>query len=208
MFLFLLSEASVSAQSTDVLTYHNDNGRTGQALHEEVLTPANVNSAHFGKLWVLSVDGKVDAQPLYAAGVVIPGQGERNVVFVATEHDSVYAFDADRTNMFWQVSVLGTGETPSDDRGCTQVTPEIGITATPVIDRQLGTNGTIFVVAMSKDGSGTISSGYMRWIWRPAQTVLPRRQLAPRIPARATTESARMSSLTRRRSRKGQVCFC
>ena len=69
---------------------------------------------------------------------------------VATEHDSVYAFDADSTNLFWHVSMLGTNEVTSDDRGCAQVTPEIGITATPVIDRQLGPNGTIFVVAMSK----------------------------------------------------------
>ena len=149
----LLALATVSvatAQSTDVLTYHNDNARTGQALHEEILTPANVYAAHFGKLWVLNVDGKVDAQPLYAAGVAIPGQGLRNVLFVATEHDSVYAFDADSTNVFWRVSLLGAGETPSDSRNCFQVMPEIGVTATPVIDRQLGTGGTLFVVAMSK----------------------------------------------------------
>lgn len=142
------------AQMTDVLTYHNDNGRTGQTLHEAILTVANVNSTHFGKLRVLPTDGKVDAQPLYAAGVAIPGKGLHNVLFVATEHDTVYAFDADGTTTFWTVSLLGTGETTSDNRGCDQVTPEIGITATPVIDRQLGPNGTIFVVAMSKDGSG------------------------------------------------------
>ena len=122
----------------------------GQNLNEEILTPANVNTNHFGKLWVLPADGLVDAEPLYAAGVSIPQKGLRNVVFVATEHDSVYAYDADRTNLFWQVSLLGTNEVPSDDRGCSQVTPEIGITATPVIDRQLGPNGTMFVVAMSK----------------------------------------------------------
>lgn len=139
---------------TDVLTYHNDNARTGQALHEQILTPANVNTNHFGKLWILPVDGKVDAQPLYAASVLIPGHGVRNVLIVATEHDSVYAFDADSTNIFWHVSMLGTNETPSDDRGCSQVTPEIGVTATPVVDRQLGPNGTVFVVAMSKNGSG------------------------------------------------------
>ena len=96
----------------------------------------------------------MDAQPLYAAGVAIPGTGTRNVLFVATEHDSVYAFDADSTNLFWHVSMLGTNEVPSDNRGCNQVTPEIGVTATPVIDRSLGPNGTIFVTAMSKDGSG------------------------------------------------------
>ncbi len=158
---------------TDVLTYHNDNARTGQALHEEVLTPANVNTNHFGKLWILPVDGKVDAQPLYAAGVSIPGQGEHNVLIVATEHDSVYAFDADATNLLWQVSMLGSGETPSDDHGCSQVTPEIGVTATPVIDRQLGSNGTVFVVAMSKSGSSTYFQRFARWISPPARPVRP-----------------------------------
>src|SRR5258707_290654 len=74
-------------QATDVLTYHNDNARTGQTLHEEVLAPASVNTNHFGKLRVLATDGKVDAQPLYAAGVPIPGKGLRNLLFVATEHD-------------------------------------------------------------------------------------------------------------------------
>src|SRR5438094_4348063 len=92
----LLAFATVSltsAQSPDVLTYHNDNAKTGQQLHEEILTPANVTAAKFGKLWVLNVDGKVDAQPLYAAGVPIAGKGLRNVIFVAIENDSVYAFE-------------------------------------------------------------------------------------------------------------------
>src|SRR5664280_1712926 len=142
------------AKAADVLTYHNDNGRTGQNLNEEILSPVNVNTNHFGELWVLKTDGLVDAQPLYAAGVSIPLRGMHNVLFVATEHDSVYAFDADSTNLFWHVSLLGTNEVPSDDRGCGQVTPEIGVTATPVIDRQFGPNGTMFVVAMSKHGAG------------------------------------------------------
>jgi len=150
----LLTETSALGQASDVLTYHNDNFRTGQALNEQILTPGNVNSSRFGKLWVLNTDGRVDAQPLYAAGVSIPGQGLRNVLFVATENDTVYAFDADSTTVFWQVSLLGSGESASDDRSCSQVTPELGITSTPVIDRQLGVNGTMFVVAMSEDGSG------------------------------------------------------
>ncbi len=152
--LVFITAPTVDAQATDVLTYHNDNARTGQDLNEEILSPANVRTNHFGKLWVLNVDGKVDAQPLYVAGINIPSKGMHNVLFVATENDSVYAFDADSTNLFWHVSMLGPGEMPSDDRSCSQVTPVIGITATPVIDRQLGPNGTIFVVAMSKDGSG------------------------------------------------------
>jgi hypothetical protein len=149
----LFASAAGFSQTGDVLTYHNDNGRTGQYLQEEVLSHASVNTNHFGKLRILPVDGKVDGQPLYAAGVNLPGKGLRNVLYVVTEHDSVYAFDADTTNKFWQVSMLGTGEVPSDSRSCTQVTPEIGITATPVIDRQLGPNGTIIVVAMSKSGA-------------------------------------------------------
>ena len=152
-FLFAVAQF-VSAQSTDVLTYHNDNARTGQNLNEQILSPANVRTNHFGKLWVLNVDGKVDAQPLYAAGVTIPTKGMHNVLFVATENDSVYAFDADGTNLFWHVSMLGANEVPSDNRGCSQVTPIIGITATPVIDRQLGSHGTLFLVAMSKNTSG------------------------------------------------------
>ena len=104
--LVVLSLGSASAQMTDVLTYHNDLGRTGQALHEEVLRPANVVSNHFGKLWVLATDGKVDAEPLYAAGVNIPGRGVKNVVFIETEHGSSYAFDADSTNLFWKASMI------------------------------------------------------------------------------------------------------
>ncbi|MGO8697211.1 MAG: pyrrolo-quinoline quinone [Limisphaerales bacterium] len=149
----LAAGAAVRAQMTDVLTYHNDNLRTGQGLHEEILSPANVNTNHFGKLWILPADGKVDGQPLYAAGVPIPGRGLRNVLYVVTEHDSVYAYDADSTNLFWRVSMLLSKETTSDSRSCGQVVPEIGITSTPAIDRQLGSNGTIFVVAMSKSGT-------------------------------------------------------
>src|SRR5436190_701067 len=151
--ILMVLVSTAQAQFTDVLTYHNDNGRTGQALHEEILNLDNLNTNHFGRLRTLVTDGKVDAQPLYAAGVMIPGLGVRNVLFVATEHDTVYAFDADGTNVFWQASMLGAGETPSDSRNCSQVSPQIGITATPVIDRQLGSNGTIFVVVMSKDST-------------------------------------------------------
>jgi hypothetical protein len=150
---FLGFVPALRGQMTDVLTYHNDNSRTGQTLHEEVLAPANVNTNHFGLLRTLGVDGKVDAEPLYAAGVVIPGVGMRNVLIVATEHDSVYAFNADGTNVYWRVSMLASGETTFDPVNCDQVTPEIGITATPVVDRQAGPNGTIFVVAMSQTAS-------------------------------------------------------
>jgi hypothetical protein len=139
---------------TNVTTYHNDNARSGQNLSETMLTVSNVNSSSFGKLFVISVDGKVDAQPLYLTQVSIPNQGMHNVLYVATEHGSVYGFDADSGKLLWQISTLASGEITSDDRGCGQVTPEIGITATPVIDPGAGPHGTIYVVAMSKDGSG------------------------------------------------------
>jgi hypothetical protein len=142
------------ANGTSVTTYHNDNARSGQNLSETILTPGNVNPSSFGKLFVISVDGKVDAQPLYLAKVSIPKQGTHNVLYVETEHASVYGFDADSGKPLWQVSMLAAGETTSDDHGCGQITPEIGVTATPVIDPKAGPHGTIYVVAMSKDGAG------------------------------------------------------
>ena len=139
-------------QGVDVTTYKNDLSRSGQNLSESALTPANVASATFGLLRLLPVDGKVDAQPLYLSKLAV-GSNFFNAVFVATEHGSVYAFDSDSGAILWHVSLLGTGETPSDARGCSQVVPEIGITSTPVIDRSAGPHGTIYVVAMSIDGS-------------------------------------------------------
>src|SRR6267378_5854178 len=113
----------------DVLTYHYDNQRAGQNLNETALTPANVNSTKFGKLGEFPVDGRVDAQPLYLSQVTIGGQ-KKNVLYVATEHDSVYAIDADSVNaltstFLWKTTTLGSGETTSDSRGCGQVSPEI-----------------------------------------------------------------------------------
>ena len=145
-----------SNSSVDVITYHYDNGRSGMNLNETTLTPANVNSTQFGKKGEFIVDGKVDAQPLYLSQVTINGQ-TKNVLYVATEHGSVYAFDADSINgttsaFLWKTTTLGSGETTSDNRGCGQVSPEIGITATPVIDRA---RNAIYVVAMSKNASGS-----------------------------------------------------
>jgi len=140
---------------TDVLTYHNDNARTGQNLHETILTLENVNTTNFGKIGFYSVDGKVDAQPLYLFNMTVPGRGSHNILYVATEHDIVYAFDADTGAVLWQVSLLSPGETTSDARNCDQVAPEIGVTATPVVDRTSGPNGAIYVVAMSKNASGS-----------------------------------------------------
>ena len=142
-----LTVNSVST-TTDVLTYHNDSARTGQNLTESTLTTSNVTSATFGKIGFYPVDGKVDAQPLYASNVTVPGKSTHNVLIVPTEHDSVYGFDADSGTILWQTSMLANGETPSDPRGCGQVSPEIGVTATPVIDRTRDSNGPVYVAAM------------------------------------------------------------
>ena len=96
----------------DVTTYHNDNLRSGQNLSETRLTPLNVTPLAFGKVGFLPTDGKVDAQPLYLADVPIVGQGDRNVVYVGTEHDSVYAFDADTQALLWQATAVDRGKPP------------------------------------------------------------------------------------------------
>ncbi|HLJ76115.1 MAG TPA: hypothetical protein VKT75_01815, partial [Acidobacteriaceae bacterium] len=145
-------DVSVAA-TVDVVTYHNDVARTGLYPQETMLSPADVNSSQFGLLRVLAMDGKVDGQPLYLSGLTIGGQ-QHNVVYGVSEHDSVYAFDADTGAQIWQTSVLGANETSSDNHNCSQISPEIGITSTPVIDRQAGPHGTIFLVAMTKDSSG------------------------------------------------------
>lgn len=151
--------ALLTVYSVDVLTYHNDNARTGQYLAETTLTPSNVNQAHFGRLNFLFMDGRVDATPLYASKVTVPNKGVHNLLIAASENDSVYAFDADTGAIVWQVSMLKAAETPSNDPS--GVVPwEIGVNATPVIDRGMGPNGVIYVVASSlltQNGSKTYS---------------------------------------------------
>src|SRR5579872_5600091 len=112
--LYLLLCAAACAQ-TGVVTYHNDNARTGQYLHESLLTPKNVKPGLFGKRFTLAVDGAVYGQPLYLPRVQIAGKGLHNVLFVATANDSVYAFDADDESAtgaqpFWQVSFLDASQ--------------------------------------------------------------------------------------------------
>src|SRR5215831_16115981 len=138
------------AQHTDVLTYKNDLARTGQNLTESVLTPSNVNPSRFGLLRILAADGHVDATPLYLSALTVQG-AVHNVVFVATESDSVYAYDSDNGTLLWRASLLGPGETVNDlpSYGCPQVAPTIGITSTPVIDPGAGAHGIIYLVAMS-----------------------------------------------------------
>ncbi len=147
------ANSQITASNLRVLTYHNDQERTGRNLAEKILTPGDVDYKSFGKLGFLSVDGLVDAEPLYVSNLIVAGN-PHNVVFVVTEHDSAYAFDADSLAQLWHVTLLGVNEVPSDDRGCGQVSPEIGITSTPVIAFNNRGHGTIYLVAMSKDDNG------------------------------------------------------
>jgi hypothetical protein len=133
----------------NVTTYHNDVARTGQNTQETILTPANVNYTQFGKLFSVAVDGVVYAQPLYLSAVTIAG-GTHNVLYVVTEHDSVYAIDADSGTVYAQVSLIPSGGSTvnsDSDIHCGDLVPEVGITGTPVIDP---TTGTLYVVAASK----------------------------------------------------------
>lgn len=150
----VLASAPIRAQ---VLTSQYDNARTGANLKETILTPQNVNSKQFGKVFTLPVDGDIYAQPLYVPGVEIPGQGKHNVLFVATEHDSVYAFDADgsSTKPLWKSSFINEDKdihtlSGARDVHCPFIEPEIGITSTPVIDPS---TGTLYVLARTRERS-------------------------------------------------------
>ena len=149
----------------NVVTQHNDMGRTGQNTNESTLTPSNVNSSSFGKLFSLPVDGQVYAQPLYLSGLQFPGSGVHNTVFIATEHDSVYAFDADsnggaNTSPLWQASLLtqAYGAAPGATTVSSQIVgedivPEYGITGTPVIDPVAG---LLYVVSFTQEGTSFV----------------------------------------------------
>ncbi len=156
--LLAFSTWSTKAQTQpSVTTWQYDNGRTGQNTQESILTPSNVNSSQFGKLFKLSVDDQVFAQPLYVPGLSIPGKGTHNVLFIATESDTVYAFDADNNTganatPLWKTSLIDAlhGEAPvtSTEVGCDDLQPNIGITATPVIDPS---TNTMYVETKSND---------------------------------------------------------
>ena len=155
--LFLVLPLLASAQ-INVLTYHNNLARTGENLNETILMPANVNPAQFGQLFFHALDGQVYAQPLYMSQIAILNKGVHNVVFVATEHDSIYAFDADantgvNAQPLWHVSFIDpakgiTTASVDDVFGCSQIQPEIGISGTPVIDPS---TNTLYAVAMTNE---------------------------------------------------------
>lgn len=151
----LLLALRASGTDGQVTTSQYDNLRTGTTLDERTLTPQNVNAQQFGKLGAFPVDGAVYAQPLFVPGVNLPGKGSHDVLFVATEHDSVYAFDANRPSdrPLWQVSLLdrksGEEAVPARDVQCPFLQPEVGITPTPAIDLQ---SGTLYVLARTMIG--------------------------------------------------------
>ena len=150
IFLPVLSTAVWS--QINVTTFHYDNARTGQNTQETVLTPANVNSSQFGKLFTISVDGYVFAQPLYLANVENIAGGTHNVLYIATQHDSLFAIDADTGAILWQTSFInpagGITTLAPTDVSCTDITPESGITSTPVIDTS---TGTLYLIVKTKE---------------------------------------------------------
>jgi hypothetical protein len=159
--LLVVLALSALAEAQRVITSQYDNARTGANLNETKLTPRNVNVQHFGKLFTLHVDGDVYAQPLFLGGVEIPGRGRHDVLFIATEHDSVYAFDAygNPSTPLWRASFLKDGFTtvPARAADCPFISPEIGITSTPVIDPD---TGTLYVLARTRDRSGFLDNVY------------------------------------------------
>jgi len=162
VFAFALAAIPALAQVT---TSQYNNLRTGATLNEKILTPQNVNAKQFGKLGAFKVDGAVYAQPLFLPSVEIPGKGTHDVLFVATEHDSVFAFDAVRPGdpPLWHVSFLdqARGVTPlsEDDAQCPFIRPEVGITSTPVIDLP---SGTLYVLARTKIRHAVASDEYFQ----------------------------------------------
>ncbi len=168
--------ASLSAVGqVNVWTYHNDNYRTGLNANETILNLTNVNSTSFGRLFTNMVDGCVYAQPLYVPGVAIPGQGTHNVLFIATEHDTVYAFDADvpavAGGLLWKTNLGPAAVTTTstftnmnfgtryNGGAYTDIIPEVGITGTPVIDLN---SGTLYVDTFTGEINGGVTNYFHR----------------------------------------------
>jgi hypothetical protein len=174
--LALTLAALHAGAQVDVWTYHNDNYRTGLNTNEMILNLTNVNSASFGRLFTNMVDGCVYAQPLYVPGVVIPGQGTHNVLFIATQHDTVYAFDADvpvtAGGLLWKTNLGPAAVTTMagvftnknfgtryNNNAFTDIIPEVGITGTPVIDLN---SGTLYVDAFTGEPGGGVTNYFHR----------------------------------------------
>jgi hypothetical protein len=164
---FTPTGAIAQQSAPPVPTSQYDNARTGATLSETTLTPQNVNAKQFGKVGAYKVDGAVYAQPLYVPNVPVPDKGTRNVLYVATEHDSVYAFDADKPgdSPLWHVNFLdehnNVTTVPASDVGCPFILPEVGITSTPVIDMK---TGTLYVLARTAVTHSSSHSEYFQHI--------------------------------------------
>jgi hypothetical protein len=162
LLFFVLAGITAAGAQVPVTTWHYDNMRSGANPNETILTPQNVISKEFGKLFTQPVDGLVIGQALYLPAVAVPGAGVHNVVYVATMHDSVYAFDADsasgsNANPLWHTTFLINGATtfPIKQQGCGATTTwtEVGIVSTPVIDPVAG---TLYVVAKTYEKSTAV----------------------------------------------------
>ena len=161
--LICLMMSSSGNSQVSVLTQRYDAARSGVNANETILTPSSATTNNFGKLFSVPVDGYVYAQPLYVPNVLIPGQGAHNVVYIVTEHDSVYAYDADGLALqpLWKVNftnppnVTTVPLSANTDPGATDVVPEVGITSTPVIDPS---SGTLYVVAKTQEVSGSTTN--------------------------------------------------
>ena len=172
----LISAGLTAGAQVSVPTYHNDNLRSGLNTNEAILSPTNVNSTAFGKLFTYAVDGYVYTQPLYVPNLNIQGQGTHNVFFIATEHNTVYAFDADSAGtgggLLWKTNLGASAVTTIpgvytnknfgtryNNGSYLDVQPEVGVTGTPVIDLN---NGTLYVDAFTGEISGGVTNYFHR----------------------------------------------
>lgn len=191
---FLLASCIPLFGQISVLTQHNDLSRTGQNVNEKILTPALVSSGSFGKLFSLTVDGQVLAQPLYVPQLTVNGS-THNVLFVETEHDSVFAFDADTGGVpLWQASLLdsahgaaaGATTVPDSDSGCYIANDEYGITGTPVID---SATATIYLVSATFENSYPVQRLHALDITTGAEKFAGPTVIAASVPGTGTGSS-------------------
>jgi hypothetical protein len=199
----LLSLLMAKPALSQVTTSQYNNSRTAATLHEKILTPQNVNAQQFGKLSAFKVDGAVYAQPLYVPTLPIPGKGTHDVLYVATEHDSVYAFDANRPSdpPLWKVNFLdksrGVTTLSEDVVACPFIRPEVGITSTPVIDLK---TGTLYVLVRTMIAQKTGDDEYFQHLHALAITTGAEKFGGPKLIAASVPGKGAGA-------RKGQVAF-